>query len=111
MCGKFYKMIGLEGVSQEVQEQLRSYINEAFDADIMFKTFPYMSIEKFKFKPDINDKTFLSVTEIRNEPLNYKEKELNFEIDRYTFKMKFINWATLRLPEDEHSMNLIKEFR
>lgn len=105
----FIKMIGLEGVSQEVQEQLRSYINEAFDADIMFKTFPYMSIEKFK--PDINNNTFLSVTEIRNEPLNYKEKELNFEIDGYTFKMKFINWAALKLPEDEHRMNLIKEFR
>lgn len=111
MRGKFYKMIGLDGVSQEVQEQLQGYINEVFDAGIVFKTFPYMNIEKFKFRSDINDKTFLSVTEIRNEPLNYKEKELNFEIDGYTFKMKFINWAALKLPEDEHRMNLIKEFR
>lgn len=111
MRGKFYTMIGLEGVSQEIQEQLQGYINESFNADIMFMTFPYMSIEKFKFRPDGDDKTFLSVTEIRNEPLNYKEKELNFEIDGYTFKMKFINWAALKLPEDEHRMNLIKEFR
>ena len=111
-------LFGLGDVDNDIISELSKRLNKDIDTyspeSSIFFTFPYMSLDHLKFMNNFScctdKKDYLSVVEIKNDPLNYKSKELSYDISDYRFKVVFINRSRLT-SSDTELINKINEHR
>lgn len=111
-------LFGLGDVDNETTSELSKRLNRDIDTyspdSSIFFTFPYMSLDYLKFRNNFScctdKKDYMSVVEIKHDPLNYKSKELSYNISDYRFKVLFINRSRLT-SSDTELINKINEHR
>lgn len=111
-------LFGLGDVDNDIISELSKRLNKDIDTyspeSSIFFTFPYMSLDHLKFRNNFScctdKKDYMSVVEIKHDPLNYKSKELSYNISDYRFKVLFINRSRLT-SSDTELINKINEHR